>query len=54
MADLLRTPGHADLFQGKNHEHVGKIIPGRVFLFLSLLFEGMDILGGLMENLLEP
>ena len=31
-----------------------KIILERVFLFLSLLFEGMDILVGLMENLLEP
>ena len=54
MADLMKTPGHADLFQGKNQEHVKKIIPGRVFLFLILLFEGMDILAGLMENLLEP
>ena len=31
-----------------------KIIPERVFLFLSFLFEGMDILVNLMENLLEP
>ena len=54
MVDLMKTPGHADLFQGKNQKHVGKIIPGRVFLFLSLLFEGLDILAGLMENLLEP
>ena len=54
MADLMRTPSHADLLQGKNQEHVEKIIPGRVFLFLSLLFEGMDILAGLVENLLEP
>ena len=37
----------------KNQEHVEKIIPERVFLFLSLLFEGMDILAGLMENPLE-
>ena len=54
MADLMKTPGHADLLQGKNQEHVEKIIPERVFLFLSLLFEDMDILAGLMENLLEP
>ena len=54
MADLMKTPGHADLLQGKNQEHVEKIIPGRVFLFLTLLFEGMDILTCLMENLLEP
>ena len=54
MADLMKTPGHADPLQGKNQEHVEMIIPERVFLFLSLLFEGMDILVGLMENLLEP
>ena len=53
MADLMMRPGHADLLQGKNQEHVEKIIPERVFLFLSLLFEDMDILVGLMENLLE-
>ena len=46
MADLMKTPGHADPLQGKNQEHVEKIIPERVFLFLSLLFEGMDILAG--------
>ena len=54
MADLMKTPGHADPLQGKNQEHVEKIIPERVNLFLSLLFEGMDISAGLMENLLEP
>ena len=54
MADLMKTPGHADPLQGKNQEHIEKIIPERVFLFLSLLFEGRDILAGLMENLLEP
>ena len=54
MADLMKTPGRADPLQGKNQEHVEKIIPERVFLFFSLLFEGMDILVGLMENLLEP
>ena len=54
MADLMRTPGHADPLQGKNQEHFEKIIPERVFLFLSLLFEGMHILVGLMENLLKP
>ena len=54
IADLNKTPGHADPLQGKNQEHVEKIIPERVFLFLSLLFEGMDILADLMENLLEP
>ena len=53
MADLMKTPGHADPLQGKNQEHIEKIIPERVYLFLSLLFEGMDILAGLMENLLE-
>ena len=54
MADLMKTPSHADLLQGKNQEHVEKITPERVFLFLSLLFEGMDILAGLVKNLLEP
>ena len=53
MADLMKIPGHADRLQGKNQEHVEKIIPERVFLFLSLLFEGMDNLAGSMENLLE-
>ena len=54
MADLMKTSGHADLLQGKNQKHTEKIIPERVFLFLSLLFEGMYILAGLMANLLEP
>ena len=54
IADLMKASGHADPLQGKNQEHVEKIIPERVYLFLSLLFEGMDILAGLMENLLEP
>ena len=54
MADLMMTPGYADALQGKNQKHVEKIIPERGFLFLNLLFEGMDILSGLMENLLEP
>ena len=53
MADLMKTPGHADPLQGKNQEHAEKIFPERVFLFLSLLFKGMDILAALMENLLE-
>ena len=54
MTDLMKTPGQADPLQGKNQEHVEKIIPEKVFLFLSLVFEGMDILVGSMENLLEP
>ena len=54
MVDLMKTPGHADPLQGKKQAHAEKIIPERVFLFLSLLFEGMDILAGLMENLLRP
>ena len=54
MADLMKTPGHAELLQGKTQEHVEKIFPEREFLLLSLLFEGMGILEGLMENLLEP
>ena len=47
MADLVKTPGHTDLLQVKNQEHVDKIIPERVYMFLSLLFEGMDILVGI-------
>ena len=43
MADLMKTPGHTGPLQGKNREHVEKVIPERVFLFLSLLFEDMDI-----------
>ena len=54
MADLMKTPVHADPLQGKNQEHVVKIIAERVLLLLSLFFEGMDILAGLMDNLLEP
>ena len=50
----MKTPGHADPLQGIDQEHVEKIIPERVFLFLSLLFKGMDVLAGLMENLLKP
>ena len=48
MADLMNTPGQTDPLLRKNQEHVEKIIPERVFLFLSLLFEGMDILADLM------
>ena len=47
----MKTPGHVDPLQGIGQEHVEKIIPERVSLFLSLLFEGMDIFAGLMENL---
>ena len=54
MVGLMKTPGEADPLQGKNQEHVEKIIPERVSSFLSLLFESMDIMVGLMENLLEP
>ena len=43
MADLMKILGHTDLLQGNNQKHVEKIIPERVFLFLSLLFEGMYI-----------
>ena len=50
----MKTTGYADPLQGKNQEHVEKIIRERVFLFLSLLFEGMAISAVLMENLLEP
>ena len=50
----MKTPGHTDLLQGKDQDHVEKIIPERLFLFLSLLFEGMAILVCLMENQLKP
>ena len=52
-ADLMKTPGHADLLQGKYQDHFEKIIPESMFLFLNLLFAGMDILQGLMENLCQ-
>ena len=47
MADLMKTPGHADPLQGKNKEHFEKIIPTRVFLFLvsylrAWIFCGFD------------
>ena len=45
-ADLMKTPGHTDLLQSKDQEHVEKIISEKLFLFLSLLFE--VILDGLM------
>ena len=53
-ADLMKTSLNADLLQGKDQEHVEKIILERLFLFFSLHFEVMDILDGLMENLLGP
>ena len=53
MADLMKTPGHTDPLQGKNQEHVEKIIPERVLLFLSLLLRAWNRFGW-MENLLEP
>ena len=54
MADLMKTPGHADQLHDKDQEQLRTIIPERLFLFLNLLFEGMDVLEGLTENLLEP
>ena len=53
MADLMKTPGHADLKQGIDQEHIEKSIPVILFLFLSLLIEGIHILEGMMEILLE-
>ena len=52
-ADLKKTPGHTDLWQGIDQEHVERIIPESLFLILSLLFGGIDILEGSMENQLE-
>ena len=40
--DLIKIPDRA---------HVEKIIPGRLLLFLSFLYEGMAILVVLRENL---
>ena len=37
-ADLKDTPGHSDQWQGIDQEHIEKIIPESLFLFLSLLF----------------
>ena len=33
-ADLMKTPVNADLLQGIDQEHIEKIIPERLFLFL--------------------
>ena len=33
-ADLMKTPVNADLLQGIDQEHVEKLIPERLFLFL--------------------
>ena len=52
-ADLKQTSGHADLWQGIDQEHIEKIIPDSLFLFLSLLFGGMDILESSREHPLE-
>ena len=54
MADLKKTAGHTDLWQEINQEHVERIIPERLFLFLSLHFESIDIFEGLGKNQLEP
>ena len=48
--DLKKTPGHTDLWQGKDQEHVERIIPESLFLFWSLLFGGIDILEGSMKT----
>ena len=45
-ADLKKTSGHTGLWQGIDQERVERIIPERLFLFLSLLFGGIDILEG--------
>ena len=41
MADLMNTPGHADPLQGKNQEHIEKIIPERVFLCSCFLVSSL-------------
>ena len=52
-ADLKDTPGHSDQWQGIDQEHIEKIIPESLFLFLSLLFGDMSILGDPVEHPLE-
>ena len=41
MADLMKTPGHAVRLQGKDQEQLERSFL-RLFLFVNLLFEGMD------------
>ena len=36
----MKTPGHADLLQGEDQEHVEKIITERLFLFSKSLLWG--------------
>lgn len=41
--DLLDTPGHSSAWQGIDQEHVDKVIPNSLYLFLRLLFGGIDM-----------
>ena len=52
-ADLKKTADRSDLWQEINQENVERVNPESLFLFLSLHFEGIDILEGLRENQLE-
>ena len=52
-ADLKDTTGHSDLWSGLNQERVEKIIPDSLFLLLSLIFGGTDILENSVEQTSE-
>ena len=49
-ADLKKTADHTDVWPEINQANVEMIIPESLFLLLSLHFEGMYILEGLMET----
>lgn len=49
--DLLNTPGHASTWQGLDQEHVYQVIPNSLYLFLRLLFGGIDVVNeGIQED----
>ena len=41
--DLLNTPGHSSTWQELDQEHVDEVIPNSLYLFLRLLFGGIDV-----------
>ena len=41
--DLLDTPGHTSIWQGIDQDHVDQVIPNSLYLFLRLLFGGIDV-----------
>lgn len=41
--DLLDTPGHSSSWHNLNQDHVDQVIPNSLYLFLRLLFGGIDM-----------